>query len=546
MFEFKVCDSLDEVRHLVNDKPTFSDIETDGLYINTRLVQIYQPDTDPMIYILDTDIIPLHEIKEFIKPLWTVWYNASYDFGTLNMTTDKFDDLFYLVKTAFPKFQEYSLDKVITRFGYGHLYEKLNKKALQKQGFVLGAYLSHSQLLYSATDVYALSKMWDNREIQKGRNILAYKVDIMSMKYAIQYQQNGMPVDQSLVRKELDNIIEDIDKNYEFLNGLNPNSPKQCKEALGTTSTDKNTLIKLIAQGNKLAEVIFKQRRLLKKKNMLESYNFPRVYTRYNVAGAITGRFTATGGDIKRGINSQQIPRDLQYLFKPADPDKVVIEADYSTLELRLACAIFKEYEMYRQLKNGEDLHTSMAREMTGKKDITKEERIKAKAINFGFVFGMSAPTFQEYSFVNFGVKFTEQEAVEIRNKYFTKYPTIKKYHANVWNGCKAGTYIYKTALGRRVKPRRGTDGINGPVQGSGGETTKLAVHYMVKATNGECLKHIINVVHDAIYLEIPKKDLEYWSDILRNSMLKAWREISKTSLFHYKDIPIDAEVEIV
>jgi len=543
--KYKVIDSLDEI-HLRDDLPTFADIETDGLYTNTRLIQLFQPDTSDIIYIIDTDEIDLDEAKNFIKPLWTIWYNCSYDFGTLNMTTDKFDDCFYLVKSAYPEWQQFSLDVVVSKFGWDKLYEDLDKKDLQKQGFIKGAYLSGKQLRYSATDVYALWLIWQNKNIQNGREVLAYKVDMLSMKYAIQYQQNGIPIDQMSVRKELDAMVDKIEENYRYLNGLNPNSPKQCKEALGVDKTDKNTLIKLISEGNQLAKVIFEQRRLLKKKTMLNSYNYPRVFTRYNVAGAATGRFTATGGDMNRGINAQQIPRDLQYMFKSTDSDKIVIEADYSTLELRLACALFNEPAMYKQLKDGEDLHTSMAKFISGKDEVTKEERVKAKAINFGFVFGMSAPAFQEYAFVNFGVTMTQEEARNIRNKYFKKYPNIAKYHKKVWDGVKEGGYIYTTALGRRTKPRLGTDGINGPVQGSGAETTKLAVHYMVKETNSECLKYIINVVHDAIYLEIPREDLEYWTKMLETSMIKGWEEISKTKAFFFKDIPMIAEVEEV
>jgi DNA polymerase-1 len=525
----------------------FCDIETQALYVGTRMVQVYQPDVDEHIWLLDTDIISEDSIKEFLKPFHTVWYGCNYDFGTLNMTTAKFDDLLYACRTAYPEWQEYPLNVAINKLGYDHLYAGLDKKAMQKQGFIKGAYLSDAQLRYCATDVYALSLMWQDKKIQNVvQNNLAYKVDIMSMEYAIQYQQNGIPVDQHLVREALDSLTDTIANNYVMLNGLNPNSPLQCKNALGTTSTDKNTLIKLINKGNKLAKLIYDQRRLLKRKGMLESYNYPRVYTRYNVAGAGTGRFTATGGDIERGINAQQIPRDLQHMFRSTNGKTVVIEADYSTLELRLACAIFNEPNMYKQLKDGEDLHTSMAQSVSGKQDIDKDERIKAKAINFGFVFGMSAPSFQEYAFVNFGVTTTDEEAKYTRDKYFIKYPSIGKYHKYVWNEVKKGSYVYETALGRRVKPKLGTDGINGPVQGSGAETTKLAVHYMVKETNGACLKYIINVVHDAIYLEVPIEEEEYWTEMLEKCMLKGWTEISKTDLFKFKDIPMIAEVKRV
>ena len=75
--------------------PVFCDIETDGLYINPRIIQMYQPSTYADVQIIDFDKIPYDTIIELLKPLHTVWYNASYDLGTLNTLTAKIDDLFY-------------------------------------------------------------------------------------------------------------------------------------------------------------------------------------------------------------------------------------------------------------------------------------------------------------------------------------------------------------------------------------------------------------------------------------------------------------------
>jgi len=576
--KFTIPQSLEELKHFTTDLPTFSDIETEGLYTNTRLIQLYQPidlsSTDSGeqiqdVYILDTDIIPLQDIKDFIKPLWTVWYNASYDFGTLNMTTDKFDDLFYLVRTAYPEFQEYSLDKTVDNMGLGRLYEGLDKKSLQKQGFVKGAYLSQAQLRYSAIDVYALSLIWKNQNIQNGRDIIAYKVDILSMKYAIQYQQNGLIVDTETRDKKMIECQLRVDElRPEFPEGFNPNSYKQVRAYLGIDKSDYDTLVKYAASDNPLADKagkLISLKKSLKEISYLNSIQFPIMYTKFNVAGAITGRFTSSGGDLPNGFNAQQIPRAFQPLFKHDTEDTVVVGLDYSTLELRIAAAIFGEVNMYNELMKGEDLHTNMAILSTGKtlhpdgikgsdydtiktgsadhgKWITKTDRTLAKAINFGYVFGMSAGTYQNYSYVSYGIKCTLEEAERLRNTYFNKYPFIKKYHQYVWNNYKKPSFTYQTALGRRVKPRLGTDGINGPVQGSGGETTKLAVHYLIKE-HPEALKFIYNVVHDAIYLRVPKEDEAMWTERLRFAMVKGWEEISKTPLFKYKDIPMPVEV---
>lgn len=540
---FKVIKNLNDLPQFNPEFPTFADIETEELYVGVRLVQLYQPETSELIYVIDIDDVDLDEVKALIKPLWTVWTGASYDFGTLNMTTERFDDIMYLARTAYPEWQEYALDEMIAKFKLHNLYEGLDKKKLQKAGFIRGAYLSHDQLRYSATDVYALSLIWKDKHIQQVRNITAYKVDILSMRYAIEYQQNGLLVDRAAVRKELDALEDAIKANEKALNGLNPNSPKQCKEALDVQSTDKPTLIRLISSGNTLAKTIYEQRRLLKRRTFLVSYNKPKVFTKFNVAGAVTGRFTSTGGDLHNGINAQQITRNLQYLFNQPTEDTVVIECDFGTAELRAAASIMREEVMYKELLAGMDLHKIAASMATGKplEEITKDDRQKGKAVSFGLIFGMSAESFQEYAFTNYGVIFTLEEAKAIKKKYQEHYPAINKYHQMQWENYKDPSYYVTTALGRRAKPRLGTDAINIPTQGTIAETTKLAIHYMAKE-DIRILKYIYNVVHDQINARVPKPELLYWKDLMVRNMQKAWTEICKTELMFYKDIPMPVD----
>lgn len=555
------------------DMPVFCDIETQGLYVGVRLIQFYQPSLEDTIYILD--LAPTGydkaiyektyaEIKELMSTLWLVFYNGSYDLGTMNFVPAKLDDLFYAVKTAYPEFMEFSLDKVVEKLGYGSLYKGLDKKKLQKQGFVLGAYLSQAQLTYAATDVYVMSKMWQDARIQDViQNNMAYAVDILSQRYAIQYQQNGLVVDLPERNRLLEKASKDVERlTQELPIGFNPNSWQQVRAYLNTTESNHEALVRYALSEKVLApkaKVIIDLKKAKKEVSYLESINFEKMYTKFNVAGAATGRFTASGGDLDNGFNSQQIPRQFQKLFKADTDTTTVIGLDYTTLELRLACTIFGEPEMYRQLMEGEDLHTSMAQQVTGKqispdgilsgdlgysdfesksKYLTAQDRQDAKSVNFGFVFGMSAATYQSYAFVSYGIEVSLEESTELREKYFRKYPKFKEYHNNVWNNYKKPTFFYETALGRRVKPKLGTDGINGPVQGSGAETTKLAVHYLVKEYP-EALHLIFNVVHDAIYLRVPKEDKDMWRKRLADAMVKGWTEISKSSIFKFKDIPM-------
>jgi DNA polymerase I-like protein with 3'-5' exonuclease and polymerase domains len=556
--EFKVIDCFTELSHLVPEEPTFADTETDGLYLEVRTIQLYQPATSPMIYIIDTDILDLDEAKEILKPLWTVWQGANYDFGTLNMTTAKYDDTLLLARTAFPRWANmksksggtaYALDTIVERLKLGYLYEGLDKKAMQKAGFVKGAYLSSAQLQYAATDVLALSEIWKHPKIQLTREVIAYKVDMLSLGYAIEYQQNNLLVNQEAVMIEIEKLIDTIASNEEALNGLNPNSPKQVKIALGTESSDKPTLIKLIAQGGErgnTAKLVFEQRRLLKRRTFLYSYNFPYVTTRFNPAGAATGRFTSTGGDLPRGINAQQITRNLQYIFNSDTDDTIVIHADYSTAELRAATSIMRDEEMYAELKAGKDLHIVAASLASGlpESQIDKGLRQKGKAVSFGKIFGQSWKSFIEFAYVTYGVVFTEQESQDIHNKYNSKYKGISAYHRRMWNEYKESPV--ETPLGRKNMARLGTDAINYATQGCIAETTKLAIHYLCKE-HPEATKYIYNVVHDAAYLRVPRVDDEFtklWANRLVVAMKKGWTEMCKRPMLFYKDIPMPIEIE--
>ncbi len=570
MIQFQLVTDQADLPYLSTTQPTFCDVESGGLYIDPRLVQVYQSDMDKP-YIIDLDHVPLDIVKEWLQPQFLVAHNSSYDLGTLNLVPENLGDTLFATRIAFPEFQRYGLDLVIENMGFGDYYKDFDKKAIQKMGFHPGAYLSQLQLRYSVTDVIVLEKIWNHPKVQDVvLNNLAYKVDIISQKYAARYQQNGLVVNQEL-RHKLERQSYNEVKEYSLLlpSTLNVNSSPQVRKFMGTEDARYETLVQ-IANSESLraddAMAIIKLKSARKSYGYAQSINYNKMYTRFNVYGAATGRFSSTGGDIPNGFNAQQIPRMFQKCFVIDTEDTKVISLDYSTLELRLAAAIYNEPTMYQEFMDGKDLHTEMAIASTGKKLhpdglkgseydtiktgnvgqgewVTKNDRTLAKSISFGYVFGMSAKTYQQYAFVNYGVKMTLEEATRLRDIYFEKYRGIGMYHKKVWNNVKKPGFTYKTALGRVVKPRVGTEAINGPVQGSGGETTKLAVHYLCREYP-EALKYIFNVVHDAIYMRVPKKDEEMWKVRLKESMELGWTEIMKCPIFHYHDIPMKLEYE--
>lgn len=559
--------------------PVFYDIETGGLYTEPRLFQFYCPKVDDSIHIVDIAkrgydeldyIIQLALTTKYVKSIWSIAYNSSYDHGTLNISPEKTDDLFYLVKSAYPEYQRFGLAEVTSKYPLTKdLYDGLDKKSLQKAGFKPGAYLSSDQIRYATTDVLALAILWEDDKVQRIRaNNRAYRVDMESQRLALIYQQNPHIVDKTLRDKLMIEAKAEV-KHYKSIlpPNLNVNSYVQVRKHLGVEKSDKTALAEFAHSGHPLskdADSITKLKKFTKRVSYLTKLKYSTMITKFNAAGAVSGRFTSAGGDLPNGFNAQQIPRMFQKIFKQPSTingvEMVVIGADYATLELRLAASIFKDETMYQQLKDGKDIHTEMAKAVTGKEMapdgklidtidgkyeyLTTEDRSKAKLCNFGFVFGMSAGAFVDYALTSYGIKYSFDEAKKLRSKYFGMYKDIARYHNTIWRDYKKPSFIVETALGRRMKPRLGTDAINLPVQGTGAETTKLGVIELVRA-DPKSLDYIFSVVHDAIYLRVPRGEVDYWSKLLEESMLKGWKDISQCDLMTYKDIPIMADVEV-
>lgn len=527
------------------DEPIFLDTETDGLYGQVRLLQLFQPSAgEPVIIDYVTYEDNFEALKLELQKHWIVCHNATYDMTVLGIVPKQLDDTLYLARHAFLKLDSYSLDRIVIACGLGNLYADIDKKELQKSNFSLDAILQPEQYKYAELDVRALAGIWE--KLKSYRDIVAYQVDMLSMLYAVQYQRNGIGVNKELVMNDFQDTEDKIKTNELKLNGLNVNSPKQCKEALGADTTDKSALLRLISQGSELAKLIFEQRRLIKRRTMLESYMYDKVYTIFNVAGAVSGRFTASGKGIKQGINGQQIPRSCKYFFHNASPEIATIEADYSTLELRLAATIFGDNNMRMQLVEGKDLHREVAARLLAKQpeEVIKDDRTKAKAVNFGFVYGMSAKRFMDYAFDNYGLTLDIYEAGKWRNTYFNMYPQIALYHKYIWEHYKDPGFYVQTALGRKIAPKLGTDALNVAVQGSGAECTKLAIHYLVKE-QPKYINYITNVVHDSIKLEVPKGIVDEAKASLEKAMLKAWDELITSSLCKFKDIPMLVDIEV-
>jgi DNA polymerase-1 len=564
----------------------FADIETDGLYINQRLLQLYIPEYNKTTqYLIDYDYLDdffKGLLKDIIANNHTVWQGGNYDLGTMNLlkVPFKLDDTLAMSRIAYPLWDGYGLDQICSRLGIT-IYDDLglDKKALQKAKFKLGVPLTPDQLNYAAADVLVLAHIYYRPEMAVARKNKTYKLDMLNLGYCAIYQQNAIQVDANLIQNRIAEAQTTADVNTSILvnkyNSLNVNSPKQCREALGTENSNKLTLITAIGEGNELAQIIYDQRRLLKAITMMKSYLVEGgVVTRYNPMGAVTGRFSATGGDMSNGVNLQQIPRALKDCFV-ARPGNMIVGADYPTIELRCIASIYPNVpnilkrvnpalmasrrcnnierrdvsdQMYDTLIKGIDLHKQTACALTGltPEEIDPETRFKAKAVNFGYAFAMGPAAFQDYAYTSYGLVYTFKEASNVHKIYHQTYPEVSKAIKYISTAMYSNrsSFVVSTALGRKIKPQRLTDAINAMIQGTAAEVMKLALHYMY-TQEPNILNYIVWVIHDAVYLDVPEDQAEYYRDIIKVNMENAWFEVSKQPHFKYKDVPMDVEVSI-
>lgn len=249
----------------------------------------------------------------------------------------------------------------------------------------------------------------------------------------------------------------------------------------------------------------------------------PRLYSTFRLAGTATGRLSSGGAEGSSGINLQQIPRDPRYKrLVQARPGYTLAELDYSQIELRVAAHLSGDPRMLDIYRTGGDIHTTTARAVTGKQSPTKSDRTKAKAVNFGFLYGMGATSFRDYARDSYGVNLTEEEAVDYRKRFFDLYAGLPEWHRRTKEEATRNGYV-ETLFGRiryldGIKywsgSRKGAalrQAVNTSVQSVASDMMILALGLINRliVNSGKYDAKIIATVHDSVLLEIAKDGAE-------------------------------------
>lgn len=334
--------------------------------------------------------------------------------------------------------------------------------------------------------------------------------------------------------------------------GFNPRSPKQMAERFeqagimlppdekGAPSLDQNLLAFLRNEYELIDRYMTWKTSVTKVSNiekLLESVGPDgRIHCNYRQMGTETGRLSAASP------NLQQVNRGKDFRSKfVAAPGYMLVVADFSQVELRVAAELSGEQRMIDAYLAGRDLHTETAALMAkvSFEEVTKAQRQSAKVANFGLLYGAGPATLQKQAVAQYGIDMELSEAREIVEGFRSAYPRLYAWQQD--EGTKT-TKAVQTALGRRRMlvgfNDKYTTRINTQVQGTAGDIAKIAIGQLWKlicqAPQDEA--KLIAMVHDEIVLEVQEGLEELWGQRLKDSMESAGAQICKT-------VPIVAEV---
>ena len=360
------------------------------------------------------------------------------------------------------------------------------------------------------------------------------KVDALKLK--------GLSADFEKRLAELEGEIHKI-AGREF----NVGSPKQLGEILfdeqklpggkrnknGSWATDASVLDDLAAQGHPLPVKILEHRQLAKLKGTYTDAlmrqldaKTGRGHTSYHMTGAATGRLASTDPNLQNIPVRSEEGRKIRQAFI-AESGHKLLSADYSQIELRLLAHVADIPELKEAFARGDDIHAITASEMFGVpvKGMDPLMRRRAKAINFGIIYGISA-----FGLAN-QLGIGQQEAKEYIGKYFQRYPGIRDYMERTKEYARKHGYVL-TPFGRKIHLRFIHDksqgmrafaeraAINAPLQGGAADIIKRAMIRLPGALTAAKLKaKMLLQVHDELLFEVPEKELDKTKDVARKIM---------------------------
>ena len=391
---------------------------------------------------------------------------------------------------------------------------------------------------------------------EKGVEKVFYEVDNPLVKVLADIEFEGVAIDVAFLQeysKELEREAKIAEEKVYQEAGVRFNlaSPKQLGEVLfeklkldpkakktktGQYATGEDVLQKLAHQ-SPIVEDILAYRELTKLKStyvdslpQLINPKTGRVHTSYGQAVAVTGRLASNNPNLQNIPVRSERGKEIRKAFIPRDKDHRLISADYSQIELRIVAAISGDPNMCEAFRLGKDIHTATAAKVYGipEAEVTKEQRYKAKSVNFGIIYGQGAFGLAD----NLGISRTEAKA--IIDNYKKEFSGITSYMENTVNFAREKGYV-QTLMERKrwlrdinssnftVRGFAERNAINSPIQGTAADMVKLAMVRIHKDLKNQGLRsRMIMQVHDELVFDAHKDETEVLKKIILEGMQHA------------------------
>ena len=383
---------------------------------------------------------------------------------------------------------------------------------------------------------------------------------------------NGIKVDDLYLKKlskKFEERLKTVEKKIYKISGkeFNIGSPKQLGQIIyndlkiaklkktkkGSLATSAKILEDLALTGHKFPNLILDWRQISKLKSTytdaLQGHinkKTKRVHTSFLLAATNTGRLASSDPNLQNIPIKTTDGKEIRKAFI-AEKNNILISADYNQIEMRILADIADVKELKKAFKNNQDIHTLTASQVFGLPidKVNDDFRRKAKAINFGIIYGIT-----QYGLAK-QIAVSNQEALDFINAYFKKFPEIKEYMNSTIKACRRQGYV-TNIFGRRIHLRGINDknfsirsfqeraAINAPIQGSAADIIRLAMIKLDKLIESDkkFKTNMLLQIHDELIFECSHKDKVYVSKIIKESMTSV-----SSSEHHMFSIPLNVSI---
>jgi len=553
------------VEELLTEPAVGLDIETTGLHPMTNTIRLVQIASPTAIYLFDLFALPnapqlLSRVLES-GPVKVI-QNSKFDCSFLS----------HVLKTPiYPVYDTMLIDQVVHGRGYGKSLADIADRLLdsvlpkeQQESDWEAQKLTKEQLDYAARDAEVLLPIKDKldesitesdqRRVEELENrCLPALVWMETSGVGFNLDKwNGLATTAQVRVTEIEARLNELVKEHyplqddlfgEKVEKVNWKSPAQVivvLEKLGfkVQNTRQGTLSE-IRDKHPVIEELLNHRGESKKANTygtkwtrhIDPFD-NRIRPNWKQIGAATGRMACSNP------NLQNIPRPAEYraCFR-ADEGNKLVKADYDQIELRIAAELAPDDRMKKAFSEGKDLHETTASYLSGRDEVSSDERQLAKAVNFGLIYGMGAPLLATNATRQFKVDLDEKQARKVRKTYFDTYEGIRN-----WHRVQGNTTETRTVMGRRrilTGDKDYTNRLNSPVQGTAADGLKWALIKMFESPFREQAKVLlVSAIHDEIVIEVEESRAEEAKEWLTNCMITGMEEV-------LKEVPVTVSAEV-